>query len=217
VLRRPDVEARLLAEAEAALGPAAPGAPKPGYEACSGLSYGARALCGCVCMCTCAPASVCVCMCVTPQQTCRRQLLQKARSGLSLLTHVSRSNPRLTALLCPLLSSLPLPRAARAVFLEGLRLHPSVPENAKFAVRPDVLPDGTRVPAGAMLVHSAYAINRMTEFWGPDAAEFRWGPRVGPQDPLCPRPARCCGSRSCSDVCAARPHMLFATSVPPRL
>ncbi|KAI8475806.1 MAG: cytochrome P450 [Monoraphidium minutum] len=63
--------------------------------------------------------------------------------------------------------------AARAVFLEGLRLHPSVPENAKFAVRPDTLPDGTRVPVGAMLHYSAFAINRRLEFWGDDADEFR--------------------------------------------
>ena len=103
---------------------------------------------------------------------------------------------------------------ARAVFLEGLRLHPSVPEvrppaasglgfpcpperesyatpqnahltpapppthtrarqNAKFAVRPDTLPDGVRVPAGALMLYSAYAINRLREFWGEDADEFR--------------------------------------------
>ncbi|KIY96922.1 Cytochrome P450 86A1 [Monoraphidium neglectum] len=64
-------------------------------------------------------------------------------------------------------------RYARAVFLEGLRLHPSVPQDVKFAVSSDVLPCGTRVPAGAMVLYSAYAINRMQEFWGPDADKFR--------------------------------------------
>jgi cytochrome P450 len=48
-----------------------------------------------------------------------------------------------------------------------------LPQNAKFALRADVLPGGTRVPAGAMILYSPFAINRMREFWGPDADEFR--------------------------------------------
>lgn len=48
-------------------------------------------------------------------------------------------------------------------------------QNAKFAVAPDTLPDGTRVPAGALLLYSAYAVNRARAFWGPDADEFRCG------------------------------------------
>ncbi|GBF98692.1 sterol 14-demethylase [Raphidocelis subcapitata] len=99
IMARPDVEARLLAEAEAALGPMRGG--QPTYDEVNELRY------------------------------------------------------------------------ARAVFLEGLRLHPSVPENAKVALRADTLPDGTRVPAGALIHYSAYAINRLEDFWGRDAAEFR--------------------------------------------
>lgn len=37
---------------------------------------------------------------------------------------------------------------ANAVFLETLRLYPSVPKNGKRAIKDDVLPDGTIVPAG---------------------------------------------------------------------
>ncbi len=39
----------------------------------------------------------------------------------------------------------------------------------------DTLPDGTRVPAGALMLYSSYAINRIQEFWGDNADEFRWG------------------------------------------
>jgi hypothetical protein len=55
------------------------------------------------------------------------------------------------------------------------RAHAHTPrcQDVKFAVSSDVLPCGTRVPAGAMVLYSAYAINRMQEFWGPDADKFR--------------------------------------------
>jgi cytochrome P450 len=46
-------------------------------------------------------------------------------------------------------------------------------QNAKVALTTDVLPDGTRVPAGALILYSAYAINRTPEVWGADADSFR--------------------------------------------
>ncbi|KNE64805.1 hypothetical protein AMAG_10145 [Allomyces macrogynus ATCC 38327] len=62
---------------------------------------------------------------------------------------------------------------ARAVFSEALRLHPSVPEELKFAVQSDVLPDGTTVRAGEGVQWSPYTMGRLTELWGHDALEFK--------------------------------------------
>ncbi|KAJ3364277.1 Protein kinase alk2 [Allomyces javanicus] len=62
---------------------------------------------------------------------------------------------------------------ARAVLSEALRLHPSVPEELKFAVQSDVLPDGTPVRAGEGVQWSPYTMGRLTELWGGDALEFK--------------------------------------------
>lgn len=42
-----------------------------------------------------------------------------------------------------------------------------------MALEADVLPDGTRVPAGCVVVYAPYAINRLPNFWGPDSEQFR--------------------------------------------
>lgn len=63
-------------------------------------------------------------------------------------------------------------RYARAVMMETLRLYPSVPKEWHAAVRRDVLPDGTAVPAGAVIIHCPYAMGRSAAIWGPDAARF---------------------------------------------
>ena len=73
-----------------------------------------------------------------------------------------------------------------AAMKEVLRLHPIVYQLARVAGRDDVLPlsqplttaDGTvvneiAVPKGTTLTTEIWAYNRMTEIWGPDAAEFR--------------------------------------------
>jgi cytochrome P450 len=60
-----------------------------------------------------------------------------------------------------------------AVVMETLRLHPPVPDDFKFALRDDVLPDGTRIPAGSLVMYSPYTINQSESVWGPDAADFR--------------------------------------------
>ena len=59
-----------------------------------------------------------------------------------------------------------------AVILEALRLHPPAPDNFRFAKTKDVLPDGTRIPAGALVQFSTYAINRCEDTW-PDPDTFR--------------------------------------------
>lgn len=73
---------------------------------------------------------------------------------------------------------------ANAVFLEALRLSPSVPKNAKSVVEDDMLPDGisniklgTPLPAGSVVLYSTFIMARDTKIWGPDACEFnpdRW-------------------------------------------
>lgn len=59
-----------------------------------------------------------------------------------------------------------------AFVMEVLRLHPSVPVDGKFSVKADILPDGTKIPAGAMVVYAPYAMGRFQDNWGPDAEEF---------------------------------------------
>ena len=49
---------------------------------------------------------------------------------------------------------------AHAVALEVLRLHPSVPKEVKVAAAADTLPDGTRVPPGASVMWSPWAMGR---------------------------------------------------------
>ncbi|MQL94857.1 hypothetical protein Taro_027521 [Colocasia esculenta] len=61
----------------------------------------------------------------------------------------------------------------KAVLAETLRLYPSVPEDTKYVVADDVLPDGTRVPAGSSLTYSIFSVGRMTSIWGKDCLEFR--------------------------------------------
>ena len=52
---------------------------------------------------------------------------------------------------------------AHAVAQEVLRLHPSVPKDVKFAVKRDVLPDGTNVPPGCSIIYSV-CLSTLTHF-----------------------------------------------------
>ncbi|CAO3607788.1 unnamed protein product [Cunninghamella blakesleeana] len=62
---------------------------------------------------------------------------------------------------------------AHAVFYEVLRLYPSVPNNQKYALNDDVLPDGSPIKKGDILYWSPYAQGRSVHIWGPDAKEFK--------------------------------------------
>jgi len=64
-------------------------------------------------------------------------------------------------------------RYTEAVCLEVLRLHPSVPKEGKCVMKDDVLPDGTAVYKGDLLVFSPWVMGRQTALWGPDALQFR--------------------------------------------
>lgn len=61
----------------------------------------------------------------------------------------------------------------KAALAETLRLYPSVPEDFKYAVDDDVLPDGTVVPAGSTVTYSIYSVGRMKSVWGEDCMEFK--------------------------------------------
>ncbi|XP_010262795.1 PREDICTED: cytochrome P450 86A1 [Nelumbo nucifera] len=61
----------------------------------------------------------------------------------------------------------------KAALAETLRLFPSVPEDFKYVVSDDVLPDGTVVPAGSTITYSIYSVGRMKTIWGEDCMEFR--------------------------------------------
>ncbi|OIW09552.1 hypothetical protein TanjilG_30871 [Lupinus angustifolius] len=61
----------------------------------------------------------------------------------------------------------------KAALAETLRLYPSVPEDFKYAVDDDILPDGTVVPAGSTVTYSIYSVGRMKSIWGEDCMEFR--------------------------------------------
>ncbi|CAL9056994.1 unnamed protein product [Musa banksii] len=61
----------------------------------------------------------------------------------------------------------------KAALQETLRLYPSVPQDTKYVVADDVLPDGTVVPAGSTVTYSIYSVGRMESIWGKDCREFR--------------------------------------------
>eukprot|EP00978_Attheya_sp_CCMP212_P016468 scaffold43153_cov45-Attheya_sp.AAC.2 len=59
-----------------------------------------------------------------------------------------------------------------AVVMETLRLHSPVPDDFKFSVQEDVLPDGTHIPAGSCVMYSPYTINHSPAVWGETADQF---------------------------------------------
>ncbi|VZH89035.1 unnamed protein product [Fusarium fujikuroi] len=60
-----------------------------------------------------------------------------------------------------------------AVFYETLRLRPPIPFEIKQAQQETILPDGTFLPKGAVVLWCAWAMGRSHTTWGPDADEFR--------------------------------------------
>ncbi|KAF6260759.1 cytochrome P450 [Scenedesmus sp. NREL 46B-D3] len=94
-----------------------------------------------------------------------QQLLQELHEVLGALPAGSSSRQAVH----PSYEQIRQLRFTRACFLEALRLHPSVPENIKYAVRAGTLPDGSFIPAGGQLLYSPYVVNRSKTFWGADA------------------------------------------------
>lgn len=54
---------------------------------------------------------------------------------------------------------------ADACFSETLRLYPSVPKDGKVAIKDDVLPDGTVIPAGTLVAYFPYVMGRREDLW----------------------------------------------------
>ena len=70
----------------------------------------------------------------------------------------------------------------KAVLSEGLRLHPSVAKDLKFAVEDDILPDGTAVKTGMCVFYSPYIMGRNPHIWKKDPLKFdpgRWVTTTG--------------------------------------
>jgi len=59
-----------------------------------------------------------------------------------------------------------------AFCMEVLRLHPSVPKEAKYAGKDDTFPDGTRVKKGDIIVFAPWLMGRTEEIWK-NALEFQ--------------------------------------------
>jgi cytochrome P450 len=64
-------------------------------------------------------------------------------------------------------------RYLECVCLETLRLHPSVPKEAKYCVKDDVLPDGFKAHAGDSVCFFPWVMGRSAELWGEDCLEFK--------------------------------------------
>ncbi|GAA5904139.1 hypothetical protein JCM6882_003957 [Rhodosporidiobolus microsporus] len=60
-----------------------------------------------------------------------------------------------------------------AVFMEGLRLHPSVPKNAWEALEDDQIPGGPRIEKGDIVAWIDWKMARDPDVWGKDAKEFK--------------------------------------------
>mmetsp|Transcript_37820 Transcript_37820/g.92056 ORF Transcript_37820/g.92056 Transcript_37820/m.92056 type:complete len:222 (+) Transcript_37820:1138-1803(+) len=68
-------------------------------------------------------------------------------------------------------------KTVHVVVMETLRLHSPAPDNYRFAKRSTTLPDGTFVPATALVMFSPYTINHSEQVWGQNADNFdptRW-------------------------------------------
>lgn len=46
-------------------------------------------------------------------------------------------------------------------------------QDPKGVIADDLLPDGTKVKKGSLVVYVAYAMGRMTALWGADACDFK--------------------------------------------
>ncbi|KAI9680707.1 MAG: hypothetical protein M1817_004147 [Caeruleum heppii] len=60
-----------------------------------------------------------------------------------------------------------------AVFSESLRLYPPVPVEIKQCISSTILPDGTVLPTGAVVVWCPWSFGRSWRIWGDDADVFR--------------------------------------------
>jgi fatty acid omega-hydroxylase len=69
-------------------------------------------------------------------------------------------------------------RYTTATVMETLRLYPSVPKDIKEALADDVLPDGTKIPAGSVVAYLPYSMGRNEQLW-PEPLRFDPGRFLG--------------------------------------
>lgn len=100
-----------------------------------------------------------------------------------------------------------------AVFSETLRLHPSVPKQAKTAVAEDILPDGTIIPAGTIVAWSSWCMGRMPQLWGTNALQFDPSRFVNTQHSPFKYPAFNMGPRLCLGMNMAYLEAVLALAV----
>ncbi|KAK9110681.1 hypothetical protein Sjap_018741 [Stephania japonica] len=60
-----------------------------------------------------------------------------------------------------------------AAICEALRMYPPLPVNHRGVDKYDILPDGTRVKPGMMILISLYAMGRIEGVWGKDCLEYK--------------------------------------------
>ena len=89
-----------------------------------------------------------------------------------------------------------------AVVNESLRLYPSAPLDHKVSVSEDILPDGSKIDKGDVVVYNIFAMGRSKDIWGDDADEFkpeRWLNKYAPSSYSYPvfnaGPRECSGKR----------------------
>ncbi|KAF5205774.1 Cytochrome p450 [Thalictrum thalictroides] len=75
-----------------------------------------------------------------------------------------------------------------AALCEAMRLYPSPSLNRKGVLKEDVLPNGTVVKPGMMVITSAYAMARMECVWGKDCSEFKPERWIDEHGKLSPEP-----------------------------
>lgn len=100
----------------------------------------------------------------------------------------------------------------RAVIQEQLRLYPSVPDDAKWCMKDDVMPSGLKVYEGEWVSFVPYAMGRNEELWGPDAKEFKPERWIGPdgkiiQHSIWKYPVFLAGPRQCLGIDLAKIEM----------
>lgn len=86
--------------------------------------------------------------------------------------HKANANSNGPAITITNLQPLSLPYTL-ATFHESLRLYPPVPVEIKQTLCPLTLPDGTSLPADAVVVWCIWSLNRSETTFGTDAASFR--------------------------------------------
>lgn len=94
-----------------------------------------------------------------------------------------------------------------AVVMEALRLHSPAPDNFRFAIKDDKLPDGTIVPAKSLVMYSIYTINHSEKVWGDTANSF--DPERFVKDRLEPSPLKYPTFNAGPRLCPGKPLALM--------